>query len=150
MSAHVFHEIYLHITWHTKDDWPLLKGDVEKAVHDFLSRRCTKARGVSLQGVGGTDTHIHLAMRVEPFVSISDLVGDLKGACSREINKQKRFKALYWQRGFGVVSFGQKNLRFVLAYIGRQREHHANGSVHDRLERTAGDEVRGAKEDREA
>ncbi len=26
MSAHVYHEIYLHVNWHTKDDRPMLTG----------------------------------------------------------------------------------------------------------------------------
>ena len=31
MSGHVFHEIYLHLTWHTKDDSPLLIPSLEPA-----------------------------------------------------------------------------------------------------------------------
>ena len=84
--------------------------------------------------------HVHLAINIEPFVTISDLVGDLKGACSHEINQQRRMKALQWQRGFGVVSFGMKQLPWVQEYIANQKEHHASGQVFDRLERTEFDE----------
>lgn len=136
MSDHVFHDIFLHITWHTKNDLPLIKGDFEQAVYQFVCRRCTRARGVHLHGIGGTENHLHLALSIEPFVSISDLVGELKGASAREVNKQRSFKALHWQRGFGVVSFGRKNLQFVLKYIEDQKEHHAKGTTRDRLERT--------------
>jgi hypothetical protein len=34
-----------------------------------------------------------------------------------------------------VVSFGTADLDWVKAYIRNQREHHAQGKVHDRLER---------------
>jgi hypothetical protein len=87
------------------------------------------------------ETHVHLALSIEPFVGISELIGDLKGASSREVNKEKGYKALEWQRGFGVVSFGRKNLPMVLEYIANQKEHHAKGSVHERLERTVGEEI---------
>ena len=121
MPQHVFHDICLHIVRHTNNDEPLFKGAVERAVHEFVRRRCAQTKGVFLHAIGGTDTHIHVALSVEPFVNISDLVGDLKGASSRKINKQKGFKALYWQRGFGVVSFGRKNLPFVAQYIAKQK-----------------------------
>ena len=44
-------------------------------------------------------------------------------------------KALEWQTGYGVVSFGAKDLPWVVAYIQNQREHHARAGTHDRLER---------------
>jgi putative transposase len=141
MSQHVFHDLCLHIIWHTKDDQPLLRHELEQTLHRFLRRRCAETKGVFLHGIGGTQTHVHLALSVEPFVRISELIGDLKGASSREINREKGFKALYWQRGFGVVSFGRKNLPFVLQYIPNQKEHHARGTVHARLERTGRDRV---------
>jgi len=136
MSEHVFHDICLHITRHTRNDQPLLRRDVEQTVHRFLRSRCAQTKGVFLHAIGGTETHVHLALSVEPFVGISHLVGDLKGASSREVNRHKRFKALSWQRGFSVVSFGRKNLPFVVEYIANQKEHHASGSL---SKRTFGD-----------
>jgi putative transposase len=138
VSRHVFHEICLHIVWHTKDDQPLLKEDIEQTVRQLLRRRCARTKGVFLHGIGGRQTHVHLAVSLEPLVNISDFVNDLKGASSREINKRKGFKALYWHRGFGVVSFGRKNPAFVLAYIAKQKEHHAKGATHVRLDHSGG------------
>jgi len=140
MSAHVFHEIYLHFNWHTKGDSPLLTPTLEPIVHEFLQSRCQSTNGVYFHAVGGTATHVHLAIHIEPQICISDLVGDLKGACSFEINKQKRFKALEWQRGFGVVSFGRKQLPWVNDYIARQKEHHQTGRVQARLEKVTNDD----------
>ena len=59
----------------------------------------------------------------------------LKGACSHHVNKTLGRKLLYWQNGYGVVSFGKRNLSFVLEYIRGQREHHAGDGIIDRLER---------------
>jgi len=72
-------------------------------------------------------------------VTISDMVSELKGGSSFDVNERERHKALEWQRGYGVVSFGKQNLDWVLDYIRGQRAHHAAGSVHERLE--AHDEI---------
>jgi hypothetical protein len=64
----------------------------------------------------------------------------LTGGCSFEVNQQKSFKALEWQRGFGVVSFGKKQLPWVKEYIANQKEHYAAGKTHLRLERVTNDD----------
>lgn len=114
--------------------WPLLVAEFEPAVHEFLTNRCNKTNGVYFHGIGGTETHVHLAINIEPQVCISDLVGELKGSCSHELNKTQRFKRLQWQRGFGVVSFGKAHLDWVLRYITNQKVHHAAGRVEERLD----------------
>lgn len=140
MSSHVFHEIYLHINWHTKSDQRLLTPRIEPIVHGLLQKRCRETRGVYLHGVNGTDTHIHIAVNIEPFVTISELVKELKGGSAYDLNRQERFKRLEWQRGFGVVSFGKRQLPWVLEYIANQKEHHARGTAKPRLEQTGFDE----------
>jgi hypothetical protein len=44
---------------------------------------------------------------------------------------------LEWQRGYGVVSFGTRNLHWARAYVENQREHHARGTLQERLELAA-------------
>ncbi len=134
MSSHVYHEIFLHFNWHTKGDLPLLTGELETLAHAELMGKCRRIKGAYLLGLGGTDTHVHLALSIEPFVTISDPVQELKGACSFEVNRRMNRKALEWQRGYGVVSFGKTHLDWVLDYVHRQREHHANGRIQARLE----------------
>ena len=140
MSSHTFHEIYLHVNWHTKDSQPLITASVEPAIHAFFADRCRQFGGVTVHGIGGTPTHIHMAIQIEPQICISELIGDLKGACSHEINQQSRMKRLQWQRGFGVVSFGKKQLPWVLDYVAHQKEHPATGRTEPRLEWVSRDE----------
>jgi len=135
MAGHMFHEVYLHLNWHVKDDRPTLNPDVEPLVHRMIKDRCRRAKGVCFHGIGGTETHVHLAVNIEPDVTISELVQDLKGGSSHDLNAQLGRKELYWQRGYGVVSFGKNNLDCVLRYIASQKEHHGKGRVQDRLER---------------
>ena len=146
MSSHVFHEIYLHVNWHVKDDRPTLTADVEPLVHRLIKDRCRRIKGVYFHGIGGTETHIHLAVNIEPHVTISELLKDLKGGSSHDLNSDLGRKELYWQRGYGVVSFGKNNLAWVLEYIAHQKEHHAKGRAQDRLERITAYEDEGNRD----
>lgn len=134
MPSHIYSEIYLHVTWHTEGDLACINGTVESFIHNHLSNRCRETKGVYFHGVGGTDNHIHLAIQIEPHITISDLIGELKGSCSHDTNANLGRKLISWQRGYGVVSFGRRNLPWVQAYIRNQREHHAGNTTHNRLE----------------
>ena len=134
MSSHVYHEIFLHLNWHTKENRALLRGEVERRTYEMLRDKCLGAKGAYLHGLGGTDDHVHLAVSIEPLVTISELVQNLKGGSAHEVNRRVGRKVLEWQRGYGVVSFGKGHLEWVLDYIRNQREHHACGRLEERLE----------------
>jgi putative transposase len=137
MSNDYYSEIHLHFVWHTKGSRPLLTPEVEAVVHRYLRQRLTERRDVFVHEIGGTDDHIHTCVTIQPTVHISELVGQLKGSSSHEVNQKlgQGRKLLQWQTGYGVVSFGTGNLDWVKQYVRRQREHHRAGGVFDRLER---------------
>ncbi len=137
MSHNYYSEINLHLTWHAKNSDPLLIADVETLTHRELRRRCVEEPGVFVHEIGGIETHVHLAISIPPTLTISEFIGRLKGGTAHDVNARfgRSGKALEWQAGYGVVSFGTGDLEWVRAYIRNQREHHARGSCHDRLER---------------
>lgn len=136
MSENFYSEIQLHIVWHTKENAPLLIPKIEVETHHYLAQRIRGLQDVYCHDIGGTETHVHMALTIKPTVLISELVGQLKGASSREINAKFQQKVLHWQSGYGVVSFGKKDLPWVVRYIQNQKEHHAKGTTTDRLEWT--------------
>jgi putative transposase len=142
MARNYYSEINLHVVWHTKESLPLLTPEVEPIVHRHLRHKCVETPGVYVHEIGGTENHVHLCLTVAPTVLVSDLIGQLKGSSSHEANLRVggRRKVLNWQAGYGVVSFGSKDLEWVRAYVRGQREHHAQGKSHDRLERITDDE----------
>jgi putative transposase len=137
MSRNYYSEIHLHAVWHTKLSQPLLTPKVENETHHYLRGRLINTPGVFCHEVGGTETHVHVVMTIPPTVLISELIGQLKGSLSHDINAKLGAgrKILEWQTGYGVVSFGTKDLEWVKAYVRDQRQHHARGTVQDRLER---------------
>jgi REP element-mobilizing transposase RayT len=135
MSRNFYSEIHLHIVWHTKSSAPLLIPEIKSLVHRELRRKLVASPGVYVHEIGGTPTHVHLAVTLAPTIGISELIGQLKGASSHEVNERLGRKAIQWQAGDGVVSFGTKDLPWVVEYIRNQNAHHANGTIVDRLER---------------
>lgn len=147
MPHNYYSEINLHLVWHAKESRPLLTPEIEPAVHRYLRQRLINTPGIYVHAVGGTETHVHLAVTIPPTVTISELIGQLKGASSHEINHSNatRDKPLEWQTGYGVVSCGTKDLPWVVAYIQNQKQHHARGTAEERLERITTDETAEAK-----
>ncbi|MBN1490999.1 MAG: IS200/IS605 family transposase, partial [Phycisphaerae bacterium] len=133
----VYSEINLHMTWHTKENAAVLIDRVENRTHHYLRHRAIETPGVIVHAIGGTVDHVHLAVSIPPGVTISEWIGQLKGSSSYHINHEIcNRKILGWQDGYGVVSFGTRDLPWVVAYVRNQKKHHAEGTTHDRLERT--------------
>ena len=135
MARNYYAEINLHLTWHTKESSPILVGSVEAVAHQELKKRCIETPGVFIHEIGGIETHVHLCVRIAPTVTISEFIGQLKGSSSHETNQKLGYKALEWQTGYGVVSFGTGDLEWVRAYVRDQRRRHDRREIEDRLER---------------
>jgi putative transposase len=142
MSRNYYSEINLHFVWHTKNSLPLLTTEVETLAHRFLKKRIIDTPGAFVHEIGGIETHVHIAVSIPPTLTVSEFIGQLKGGTSHDVNQAMglRQKMLEWQAGYGVVSFGTRDLPWVVEYVRNQREHHGRGTVHERLERITEDE----------
>ncbi len=135
MPHRVYSEINLHITWHTKNSAPLITQKIETQLHKFIKNKTFDTPDVIFHAVGGIENHIHLAVSIPSNLEIANWIGKLKGSSSHYINKQvAKRKLLKWQRGYGVVSFGTKDLDWVIGYVTNQRKRHKSKRVFDRLE----------------
>ena len=130
MSNRSYAEINLHMTWHTKDNFPFVSKLLEPDLYAFIKDRVIQDRQAYFHAVGGIATHVHLAASFFPPFEIDTWIGQTKGASSYEFGK-----ALQWQAGYGVVSFGTRDLEWIVSYINNQEERHRVGKISERLER---------------
>jgi putative transposase len=145
MSRRAYSEINLHITWHVKDNVPVLRDDIETQLRRYLRGRALQEKDLVFHEIGGTDDHVHVVVTVPPTLLLSEWIGQMKGASSHYINNEiANRKVLEWQGGYGAVSFGTRDLPWVTEYVRKQREHHARGTAFERLERIEGDEQKDA------
>lgn len=129
MSDAVYSEINFHITWHTKANLPLIKPEIEPKLYQLLKDKILETPEVYFHAVGGIEDHIHLAVSVPPNLLMSEWIGKLKGASSYHMNQSSNHKLLQWQRGYGIVSFGTKDLKWVVNYVLNQKKHHKKAQL---------------------
>jgi len=130
MSIRVYSEINLHITWHTKNNLSSITPAMRPELYAYLKNKIVETKGTYFHAIGGTDTHVHIGVSVKPSLHLDEWIGQLKRGSSYAMGK-----GLQWQHGYGAVSFGTKDLDWVVKYIQNQEEHHKKGTVIDRLER---------------
>ena len=141
MSRRSYSEINLHLVWHVKSSLPVITAEIEPRLYKYIRSYALQSSDVIFHEIGGTETHVHLAVTIPPTVLISDWLGRLKGASSHYVNhKLANRKLLDWQTGYGVVSCGTKDLEWVINYIRNQKEHHKKRTTVRRLERVAHEE----------
>lgn len=111
MPDAVYSEINFHITWHTKNNLPLITPTVETKLYVFLKHKIIETPEVYFHAIGGIEDHIHIVVSPPPSLLMSKWIGELKGGSSFEINRLMNRKLLQWQRGYGIISFGTKDLK---------------------------------------
>jgi REP element-mobilizing transposase RayT len=129
-----YRRLFYHLVWATKNREPVIDEDVQALVE--RSFQLTSADlGLRVHARGFMPEHVHLSMSIPPTIAVTDVVRRLKGASSHGVNRAKSAPVFGRQDGFGVQSFGEKNLSQVNAYILNQKEHHARGTLIAALER---------------
>src|SRR5690606_17321133 len=134
MSSRAFYELYYHITWHTKDNLPMITPEIEPHLFKFLRSKILETPGAAVHAIGGVADHLHISCSLPPVVQLGEWIGKLKGSSAYFVNHNVRPKSLQWQSGYGIVSFGKKDLEWVVKYIERQKDHHRERRTFARLE----------------
>ena len=77
--------------------------------------------------------HVHVAVSIPPRHAVSEVMKRLKGASSHAVRAEHR--SFTWQTEYGALSFGDKALPKVTAYVEEQAERHAARTTIAQLER---------------
>jgi REP element-mobilizing transposase RayT len=129
-------QLFYHIVWSTKDRLPLLTPEVESVIYGFLRSKAI-GLGATLFALNGTVDHVHMVAAIAPAIAVSKFIGQVKAVASTRFNKSGQSNTpFFWQEEYGVFSFDGKRLPNYIAYVERQKEHHAQGTTISILERT--------------
>lgn len=130
-----FWRLYYHLVWATKERMPLIIPDIESELHGHLIGKAS-ALGAIVHEIQSVDDHVHMIVSIPPKFSISDFVGQLKGASAFHLNHMPGTTSNFgWQRGYGVISVGPAGLDKAIRYVRKQKEHHGQGTTVEALER---------------
>ena len=111
-ASHVFWRCQYHIVWTPKYRFRILKDNVGKEVWRCIQVYSAQL-GCEVVELNVQIDHVHLVIKVPPKISISKLMGALKGKIALKLfskfphlRKNKMWGNRFWQRGYFVDSVG--------------------------------------------
>ena len=120
-----------HIIFSTKNRRPLITGEHEPRLYEYIGGIIRGLGGISLE-LNGTADHIHLLAKLRPDRALSDVLRELKANATGWMHDVFPLLSDFsWQRGYGAFTVSQSNVDEVRRYIARQKEHHATISFRD-------------------
>ena len=124
MKPGTFTQMYVQIVFAVKNRDAVLTKEIRKRVFEYMSGIATSLKHKSII-INGTSNHVHILIGLNPSISVSDTVHDIKRSSSLFINKEKlcpyRFS---WQEGYGAFTYSRSQLNEVYNYIENQELHH--------------------------
>ena len=131
---HSLKKIWIHAIWTTKDRLPLIEDIYEKTIHNCIENQF-HALGCSLKIVNGISNHVHCLFLLNPKISISDIIKQVKGSTSHHINQNNLCSSHFsWQTGYAAYSVSESTAQKVFFYIHNQKEHHKSKTFNDEYE----------------
>jgi putative transposase len=110
--SHVVYKCDYHIVWVPKYRLRILKGDIKELVSNDIRMLC-EWKSCQVQEMNVQEDHVHLLVSVPPKVSISKLMGTLKGKIAiklfksyPKLKKKPYWGNHFWARGYFVSTVG--------------------------------------------
>jgi putative transposase len=127
-----FRQLYYHVVWTTKNREPVLHERVRPLLLEVLCEKCRMLH-CQVHALNAVEDHVHVALEIPPSRAVSDAVGRIKGAASHALN-QTQPDSMYWQDGYGAVTFRKGELAKVCEYVATQQGRHRLGRLSKVLE----------------
>ena len=124
MKPGTFTQMYVQLIFAVQNRKALLTKEIRPRVFEYISGIITQMDHKSII-VNGVSDHIHIFIGLNPKISVSDTVHDIKRSSSIFIKNENlsRFK-FTWQEGYGSFTYSQSHIERVYKYIENQEKHH--------------------------
>jgi REP element-mobilizing transposase RayT len=120
--SHTSYALYYHLVWAVKRRFRLITGSVKSDLETNLKEK-SEQLGVHLLAVGINPEHVHCIISLRPTHYIPEVVKELKGFSSHEVNKGGD-EFIKWARGYSIRTVSEKNLAAAIKYVQNQEKHH--------------------------
>ena len=130
-----FWRCYYHFVWTTKYREPLMTPAIEAIVVQIIRAKSCDL-GCEVLAINAVPDHLHVALALTPAIAAARWVKMVKGTSSHAVNSLYPNAAVRFQsqEGYGALTFGAKQIPYVMRYIECQKEHHAEGKTEAYLE----------------
>ena len=124
MKPGTFTQLYIHLVFSPKFRECLLNEKFSNELHSYIGGTL-KGKGHKPIIINSMPDHIHILLGLNPNITISDTVGNIKKSSSRLINEKLWLHGHFsWQDGYGAFSYGRSQLDEIYKYIENQQTHH--------------------------
>jgi REP element-mobilizing transposase RayT len=128
--SNTYSQIYVQVVFAVQFRKALIQDSWKKLLYAYIIAMVSN-RKCKVLVINGVEDHIHILIGLDPEISLSMLVKEIKQASSKWIN-QNVFggKSVFrWQSGFAAFSYSRTGLDAVANYIRNQEEHHRETSL---------------------
>lgn len=124
MKPGAFTQFYIQLVFSPKHRERLMVEKIRPRIFEYMSGIITNLGHKSII-INGVADHVHLFLGLNPKISISETVKEVKRSSSIFINREKFFPGKFkWQEGYGGFSYGRSQIDRVFEYIKNQERHH--------------------------
>ncbi|MDT0648488.1 IS200/IS605 family transposase [Zunongwangia sp. F260] len=110
--SHVVYKCEYHIVWVPKYRLRIMKGEIKNLIENDIKMLC-EWKSCEVQELNVQEDHVHLLVSIPPKVSISKLMGTLKGKVAiklfksyPKLKKKPYWGNHFWARGYFVNTVG--------------------------------------------
>jgi putative transposase len=119
-----YSQVYIQIVFAVKGRLhfitELMREDLQRFITGIIQQKKQK-----LMALYCMPDHVHVFVSIQPSITISDLVRDIKANSTLWIKSNfKQMQGFSWQEGFGAFSYAKSQVHHVVDYILKQPEHH--------------------------
>ena len=126
--ANTYTQLFIHIVFAVKGRENIIKQANQDELFKYIGG-IVKEKKHDLLIVNGMADHIHILLSLNPTLSISELVKEIKRCSSMFINKNKWVLGKFeWQSGYGAFSYSKSQIDKIYKYIENQQAHHKKKS----------------------
>jgi putative transposase len=124
---------FYHLVTATKQREPLITAPIECEIANSFAKSADDL-GLIIHAFGAVEDHVHVALSIPPKVAVAEAVRRLKGASANRVNRELPNQNFGWQGEYGVLTFAERDLPSVVAYVLGQKDHHASGRLNRAME----------------
>jgi len=124
MKPGTFTQMSVQLVFAVKNRDAALTKEIRPDVFEYMSGILTNLRHKSII-VKGISNHVHILFGLNPSISVSDTVHEIKRSSSFLINSEKLCPGRFsWQDGYGGFTYSRSQISDVYNYIENQELHH--------------------------
>jgi len=123
--------MYIHLVFAVRNRENVLSKEIRPRVYEYIGGILTGLKHKPIF-INGVSDHIHILFGLNPAISVSDTVHDIKRSSSLFINEKKLVQGRFsWQEGYGAFTISKSEIVNASRYIENQETHHCVESFRD-------------------